>query len=467
MIRMSSARRGSLLVILAIMCTVAACSSQAQGTDTTVRSHLQGTVTVSAEIDTTDDFEGFEIIVGNEGPGGIDTLAFAVTDRSGRFETDVSAPMRGLYPLIIAREGQILHVDQYMIGEGDSATFAVELPTNNRPIRVRSQENAAWSAYQNTQALHNQGLVEMLQEGTVDEEQVGRQVSQASQILSSLGENFPGTVGADLAIAESILILDGWDDSLLVARARSVDETSPRYVDVVRAARRAEARLNGQASSLDLLLEYQLRTTDRDLHAAIQSEMVVAHMDSLDARNARLAARNMQQSYPNTAWSEWAGSVLYEIENLMPGSSAPEFSLPTLEGETVTLADLRGRYVMLEFYVPASEDYLRQLPIRNAIAAAYGDDVEIVSISLQSDPAILEAFFEDRDVPGRHIALDDGVDAPIVQSYSVAMVPTRFLIDREGAIVGRYPGEAVYAVQQELMVLLGDDAAEGADAPQP
>src|SRR5690625_4236287 len=139
---MSSARRGSLLLIFALLCTVAACRSQAQGTDTSVRGHLAGVVTVSAEIDATDNFEGFEIIVGNEGLDGIDTLAFAVTDRSGRFETDVSAPMRGLYPVIIAREGQILHIDQYIIADGDSATFAVELPTSNRPIRFRSHERS-------------------------------------------------------------------------------------------------------------------------------------------------------------------------------------------------------------------------------------------------------------------------------------------------------------------------------------
>ena len=455
---MSSARRGSLLLIFALLCTVAACRSQAQGTDTSVRGHLAGVVTVSAEIDATDNFEGFEIIVGNEGLDGIDTLAFAVTDRSGRFETDVSAPMRGLYPVIIAREGQILHIDQYIIADGDSATFAVELPTSNRPIRFRSHENAAWLAFQNTQALHNSSLVELLQEGAVDEERIERQVNQVSQILWSLEENFPGTVGADLAVAEAIIVLEGWNDSLLVAQAKNIDETNPRYIDIIRAARRSEARLNGQSAALDLLLAYQLRTNDRDLHAAIQSEVVVAHMDSLDARNARLAARNMQQSYPNTPWSDWAGTVLYEIDNLMPGSPAPELSLTTLDGESISLADFRGKFVLLEFYAPASEDYLRQLPVRNAISSAYEDDLEIVSISLQSDPAILEAFFEDRDVPGHHVALEEGADAPVVQSYSIAVLPMRYLIDREGAIVGRYPGEAVYAIQQEMMSLLGDSA---------
>src|SRR5690625_7661111 len=120
---MSSARRGSLLLIFALLCTVAACRSQAQGTATSVRGHLAGVVTVSAEIDATDNFEGFEIIVGNEGLDGIDTLAFAVTDRSGRCETDESAPMRGHYPKSIAREAKMLNIEHNNSPAGEEATY--------------------------------------------------------------------------------------------------------------------------------------------------------------------------------------------------------------------------------------------------------------------------------------------------------------------------------------------------------
>lgn len=454
--------RGFGLLSLMFAMTVAACQSQEREDDTSVRSHLEGRVTVSAEIDTTADFSGFEVIVGNEGIDGLDTLAFAVTNSEGFFETDVTAPRRGIYPMLIAREGTILRVGQLVVGEQDSAQFAVELPGENQPWRVRSNENSAWSAFENTRALHNQGLIDLIQQGEAGEEALGRQVMQASMILWSLRDNFPGTVGADLASAESVVMLEGWNDSLLVERADDIDPQNPAFVDVVRSVRRAEARLRGQRSAVQLLQEYQLRTEDRDRHAAIQSEIVVAYMDSLDERNARLAARNLQQSYPRTQWAEWADRVLYEIENLLPGKQAPSFSVQDEAGNPVRLEDLRGRHVLLEFYVPESDDFRRQLPLRNAMIESAGDQLTAVTFSLQPDPAIMEAFFEDRDFPGRHVILEDGAEADVIRAYNVTSVPTRFLIDPEGRIAGRYIGESLYALQQEVAELFGD---EGEDTP--
>ncbi len=452
-----------LLVILAF--TNSACSSQAQDVDNSVRSHLRGTITVSAEIDTIANYSGFEVIVGAEGIDGLDTLAFATTDRSGQFETDIEAPNRGLYPILIARDGSILRVGQLVVGEGDSASFAVQLPADNRPWRIRSNENSAWAAFENTRTLHNQQLIEMIQQGQAADDALGRQVMQASMILWSLRDNYPGTVGADFASAESITMLESWDDSLLVARAEMIEPDNPAYMEVVRAARRAESRLRGQQSAVHLLQSYQLRAEDRDVHAAIQSEIVMAYIDSLDERNARLAARNLQQSYPRTRWAAWADQMLYEIDNLLPGKPAPAIDLPDREGAMVSLGDLRGQYVLLEFYVPESVEFRRQLPVREALIEAAGDSLTAITISLQPDPVMLEALFEDRELTGRHIVLEEGAEADLVRDYSVTSIPTRYLIDDQGRIVAKYVGESLYALQQDLAeVLWNEEAAPAASA---
>lgn len=451
------------LLLVSLAMTNVACRLQAQGVDTSVRSHLKGTVSVDAEIDSRGDYSGFEVIVGNDGIDGLDTLAFALTLSDGTFEMDVEAPVRGIYPLLIAREGAILRVGQLVVGEADSASFSIELPGNNQPWRIRSPENSAWLAFENTRALHNQQLIELIQDGGIADEVLGREIMQASMILWSLRDNFSGTVGADFASAESITMLETWNDSLLLERAEQIRSSNPAYIDVVRSARRAEARLRGQKSAINLLQRYQLRTDERDTHAAIQSEIVVAYIDSLDDRNAELAVRTMQQSYPGTAWAEWANRTLYEIENLLPGKPAPSFELSGRDGRTVSLDEFRGRFLLLEFYVPESVEFRRQIPLREAIIESGGDQIAAVAISLQSDPVILEALFEDRELTGRHVFLEDGAEAQIVRDYGVMSVPTRYVIDPEGRILGKYLGESLYALQQDLAELLGNtDDAEAA-----
>jgi hypothetical protein len=70
--------------------------------------------------------------------------------------------------------------------------------------------------------LHNQGLIEVLQAGEVETDRFGGQVMQASGILWGLQETFPGTLGADIAAGESIVMLEDWDDELLVERANQI-----------------------------------------------------------------------------------------------------------------------------------------------------------------------------------------------------------------------------------------------------
>jgi hypothetical protein len=86
--------------------------------------------------------------------------------------------------------------------------------------------------------------------------------------------------------------------------------------------------------------------------------------------------------------------------------------------------------------------------------------LETISFSLQSDVDINEAFLDDREMPGHYVILDNGVEDEHVRRYNVRVVPSRFLIDPDGLIVGRYLGEGLYALQSDLSERL-DAAVDG------
>ena len=61
-----------------------------------VRSYLGGDVRLRTDVDSTStDQSGFEVLVADREGGRLDTLGFAVTDRSGVFEMVITAPERG------------------------------------------------------------------------------------------------------------------------------------------------------------------------------------------------------------------------------------------------------------------------------------------------------------------------------------------------------------------------------------
>jgi len=339
----------------------------------------------------------------------------------------------------------------------------MELPLRGL-ARIRSPENDALTAYRNTMTLHRQTMVDGL-EDELDETRMGQNIRQTSSILWGLTDSFPGSYAADLAAVESIAMIEGWNDSLTVARSQELSPTNPRYAEALRVARRAQAELNGQESALNLLEQALTRSEEADAppetRAMLMAEVVRAHLDSLERDAALSAARSLRGTYPDSDWAEWATRAEYEAQNLLPGNTAPNIDLTTIDGDSLSLESLRGRPVLLEFYRPESRLYREQIPTRNAIyEGTEAQDLQIISISLQPDSVLNDAFREGRTLPGHHVIAPEGTDSPLLETYNIASLPTRVLIDAEGRIVDKYLGTAIVALQEDLRTMASSGSSE-------
>ena len=411
-----------------------------------VHSVLTGFITVNPEIDSTKDYRGFEVLVAMDAEGEPDTLGYGVTDRSGAFAMDIVAPSRGRYSLLISRRGQILTMAALVVAQGDTASVKAVFPMGSRPIAIRSLENSAWMAYENTTAQHRLRLLELVQSEAYDEAEVGNLIRQSSEILWSLRETFPGTMGSEVAAVEAVSMVTVWDDSLALARALQIPPENVRYVEVARAARAAQSRLAGHKAAVALLESFVAKAVTELQRSMLEFEIVAAHLDSMRYAVALTEARAFKERYADTPYEQWGDRAIYELENLIPGKEAPSFSVRDLRGDSLHLADLLGRYVLLEFYHPQDDAYERELQGRDALYAD-APALEIVSISMAADSLVSEVFFDSREIPGRHSIAPPGL-APL---YNINVLPTRYLIDPEGIIVSKYVGSTMAAVYQELV----------------
>ncbi len=459
----TTASTGLLASLLGTLLLIAACGSSPAQDDPSIASVLQGTITVNSEVDPSGDYSGFSVLVIQPVGRQVDTLGMARTDTSGAFEMTVQAPERAIYPYVVQRRGNTVHRGELVIADGDTASLQMELPVRGLP-RIRSSENDALMAYRNTMSLHRQTMVRSLQED-LDQTRMGQNIRQTSSILWRLRETFPGSYVGDLAAVESISMIQGWNDSLTVARARALVPTNPRYAEAMRVARQSEAQLHGQDAALALLRnaigEADSANTATNIRASLQAEVVRAHLDSLNRDAAQSAARQLRNAYPDTEWAEWATRAEYEAENLLPGSQAPNISMTTTNGDTISLESLRGQPVLLEFYRPENTLYREQIPTRNAIyAGTEAEDLQLISISLQPDSVLNAAFRDGRSLPGLHVIAPEGVESPLLETYNIASLPTRVLIDAEGRIVDKYLGTAIVSLQDDLRALAPSASAE-------
>jgi len=428
----------------------AGCSDSSPGSEP-VQSVLSGHITVDASVDGSADFSGFEVLVVRPEGRRLDTLGRAETAKDGGYQAVVTAPERGVYPLVIRRRGDVLLRTDYVVADGDTASMNIAFPFTGNYVPIRSKENSALLAYRNTMGLHRQRLMRRLQNDVYSENNVSMNVRQTSSILWGMRDNYDGTYAAQIASVESLALLESWNDSLVVVRARQIESSNPRFVTAGRIARRAEARLSGQEAAVSLISTFKERAVTDDQRAALQAELVRTYIDSLDEQNAIAAADDLADAYGDSRWAEWAERARYEVENLLPGKPAPEVAARTVEGEAVELDDYSGYLVVLEFYHPSDEMYQRQIPTRNALyEATRRDSVAFISVSLEPDSLLNRAFFDGRTLPGKHVIAPDGDEDPLVEAYNVGTIPTRYLIDRDGAIVNKYPGATFFSMQDAI-----------------
>jgi len=121
------------------------------------------------------------------------------------------------------------------------------------------------------------------------------------------------------------------------------------------------------------------------------------------------------------------------------GASAPEFTLKDLSGKDVSLASLRGKVVMLNFWAtwcpPCKEEIPSMMRLNQAMS---GKPFQMLAVSIDDGgkPAV-EAFFKQSgfSLP----ALNDPGQS-IGKLYGVTGVPETFVIDKKGVILKKFIG---------------------------
>jgi len=125
-----------------------------------------------------------------------------------------------------------------------------------------------------------------------------------------------------------------------------------------------------------------------------------------------------------------AGSV-YAAEE---GDIAPDFTLPSIHAEAadITLSDLRGKVVYLDFWASWCAPCLKSLPLYNDMYHRYKDQgLEVVAVNVDNPIEDGTEWLIDTPLDFLIPADPDGV---VPELYEVFGMPTSYLIDTDGTV---------------------------------
>ncbi len=116
------------------------------------------------------------------------------------------------------------------------------------------------------------------------------------------------------------------------------------------------------------------------------------------------------------------------------GFLAPDFTLTTLDDETVTLPDLRGQVVLLNIWASWCPPCRAEMPAMQRVWEEYqsrGVVVLAVNSTVQDTPADAQNFVTENGLTFP-IPLDTGGE--VTRLYRVSSLPTSFFIGADGVI---------------------------------
>ena len=117
---------------------------------------------------------------------------------------------------------------------------------------------------------------------------------------------------------------------------------------------------------------------------------------------------------------------------------ADDFSLKLMAGGTLTLSELRGKAVMVDFWSSWCPPCRREAPVLAEVYLEYeGLPVEFVGVDIWDVPSAAQEHIDRYNVP-----YPNGIDADgiIVINYGVTGLPEKFFISPEGTIVKKFVG---------------------------
>jgi peroxiredoxin len=115
-----------------------------------------------------------------------------------------------------------------------------------------------------------------------------------------------------------------------------------------------------------------------------------------------------------------------------PSNPAPNFTLPDSRGENVSLADLKGQVVLINFWATWCGPCRKEMPQLEALSERYGDlGFTLLGVNVEDNPKRAKKWLQ--ETPVSFDILFDTANK-VSKLYDVVAMPSTFIVDKAGKL---------------------------------
>ncbi len=136
------------------------------------------------------------------------------------------------------------------------------------------------------------------------------------------------------------------------------------------------------------------------------------------------------------------------------GKLAPDFKLQNLDGQSISLSDLQGKPVLLNFWATWCPPCRAEMPYIQQIYEEWSDKgLEVLAIDIGESSSKVKEFLQSQ---GLSIPVLLDTEKNVAQEYNITGIPTTFFIDKDGIIqekvIGAFPSKG--AIEKNLSKIM-------------
>lgn len=147
------------------------------------------------------------------------------------------------------------------------------------------------------------------------------------------------------------------------------------------------------------------------------------------------------------------GTPAADMGRVKMGSPAPDFTIPDMAGNKVTLSSFKGKYVFIDFWASWCSPCIAQIPHLKEINDQFKDkNFLLLAVSLDSKLEGWEKAVKKHELTWLNVSNLKGWGEPVAGLYGVRYLPSNVLIDPAGNVIAYdLYGDALKAKLTELI----------------